>query len=264
VATCKISRNLIERLIACAFGVYPFLVHAQSWPAKPLHLIVPLAYNRATTKSLPYDAVADLTPIGRAGRAPNVLVVAAAQPMKAVADLIAYSHTHPNSVSYATIGEMSPALIFTRNAHIDAIPVLYKGGSQTLTDLLSMRVTYQLTTASEVLPLIAGNRLHALGVTGESRFRSLPNVPTLQEAGILNLTNTGWWGIFAPAKTPDAVVNRLSDAMVSMGQDGDVVAAFDRVGIEVAPLSAKPFKAFLSDEIKFYGDVATEFHIQPQ
>jgi tripartite-type tricarboxylate transporter receptor subunit TctC len=221
-----------------------------------------LAFNRATMKVIPYDASTDFVPVARAGKAPFVLVVPATSPFKTVAELVAYMKANPDKASYGAVGAGSPTnLIFPKNTGTNPVQVLYKGGAAAMPDLIAGRLTYMIQTTSEVLPSIASGKLRALAVSGSNRFGHLPAVPTMKEAGVKDLEGTGWWGIFAPAKTPATVVQRLSDEIQVVMKQPDVTAALDKLGIEPAPMPAATFAPFFQSELKGYVDVARQFNL---
>lgn len=221
-----------------------------------------LAFNRATMKNLPYDSAADFVPVARAARAPFVLVVPTTLPVKDVSELVAYMKANPDKAAYGTVGVGVPAnLIFVQNTGTAPVQIVYKGGSAAMPDLITGRLTFMIQTASEVLPHIASGKLKALAVTGSDRFRALPDVPTMKQAGVSNLEGTGWWGMFVPAKTPEAIVQRLSTEMQAVLALPEVVSSFTKLGINAAPLPAADFNVFFRNEIKDYGDAARDFKI---
>lgn len=221
-----------------------------------------LAFNRATMKTIPYDASTDLIPVARTGKAPFVLVVPASSPFKNVAELVAYMKANPDKASYGAVGAGSPTnLIFPKNTGTHPVQILYKGGATALPDLIAGRLTYMIQTTSEVLPHIGTEKLRALAVTGSVRFKHLPDVPTMKEAGVSGLESTGWWGLFVPARTPAAVVNRLSEEAQFVMKQPEVTTALDKLGIESAPQSAAEFQPFFQSELKSYVDVARQFNL---
>lgn len=129
-------------------------------------------------------------------------------------------------------------------------------------DLIAGRLTYMIQTASEVIPLVQTNKLRALAVTGTSRFHRLPDVPTMKEAGVPDLEGTGWWGVFAPADTPDAIVQRVSDEIQMVMQQPNVIQALDKLGIESAPMPSVEFASFYQTELQNYVDVAKQFNLK--
>jgi tripartite-type tricarboxylate transporter receptor subunit TctC len=224
-----------------------------------------LAFNRATTKGLPYDSAKDLVPIARTGEAPFVLVVPAAMPLKTVGDLVAYMKANPDKAAYGGVGAGAPAnLIFSKNTGTNPVQILYKGGAAAMPDLLSGRILFMIQTSSEVLPLIKSGKLRALAVTGMARFKALAGVPTMKESGVADLEGIGWWGAFAPRGTPPAIVKRLSDEIAAVMRLPQVVADLDKLGMQAAPLAAEQFETFYQAELKSYVDLAQRFQLTAQ
>jgi tripartite-type tricarboxylate transporter receptor subunit TctC len=221
-----------------------------------------LGFNRATVKSVPYDALRDLVPVARAGVSSQVLVVPATSPIKSVAELAAFMRANPTKSFYGSVAAASPNnLIFNKNTGTHPEQVLYKGGAAAMPDLLSGRLTYMLPVASEILSQISSGRLRALAVVGPRRLKVLPDVPTMAEAGVPGLTGVIWWGLFAPAKTPQPVVDRVATEMQALLKLPEVAAAFEKLGIEPAPLTGPAFTQFYRGELKSFADVAREFNL---
>lgn len=222
-----------------------------------------LAFNRATMKSLAYDALRDLVPVGRIVRAPFVMVVGSDTPFRTVADVVDWMKRHPKDSTYGAVGAGTPTLLmFAQNTGTHAVQVLYKGGAAAMPDLMAGRLTYMIQPAGEVLPHIAGGRLRALAVTGSIRSPYLADVPTFAEAGVANLSLTGWWGMFAPAGTPAPVIERLSQALAAVLDQDDVRATFERYGLEVAAQDHQAFGAFYRSEIAAYAATAERYNLK--
>lgn len=223
-----------------------------------------LAGNRAMMTDIGYDALNDFTPVSRLGESPAVLVVSSKLPIKNVQELIAYTKEHPTESSYASVGAASlNPLLFVRNTGIKAVPVLYKGGGQAMPDLISGRVTFMLTPISEVLPSIKSGNLRALALTGLHRVKQLPEIPTMDEAGIKDLTGVVWWAVFAPKNLPEKINQQLATSLDVVLHKPEVITALEALSIEAAPMSGKAFKDFYQSEIRFFADTAKEFNLKP-
>ncbi len=221
-----------------------------------------LATNRASEINMTYDALTDLIPVARAGRSSQILLVPSSSPAKTVNELIAHLKANPTTTAYGTVGTVSPtALIFIKNTATTPVQILYKGGSLAMPDLISGRLTFMISVASEGLPFVSSGKLRALAVTGNQRMKALPDVPTMQEAGVANLEGIIWWGLFAPAKTPQAIIDRVSQEMLALLEYPEVASAFAQLGIEPAPLNAQHFATFYQAEIQSYAKVAKEFDL---
>lgn len=224
--------------------------------------------NRALFKNLPYDALTDFVQIARIAVAPSILVVSSSLPVTSVKELVAYGKANASTASFASTGVGSGqhlnGEIFSKYAGMPAVHVPYKGGPPAITDVMGGRVTLMITNPSEVLPNIEGGKLRALAVTGTTRMKALPNVPTLTEAGVKSKGTTGWWGLVAPAKTPKAIVDRLAREVLEIVKDPEVKASMAKMGLEEAPMPPPEFTAFYRDEVKRYADLIHEFKIETE
>ncbi len=156
----------------------------------------------------------DLRPVANVFSAPQVIVVRDGLPVKTMAELIAYAKANPGKLNYASSGNGSlqhvTGAMLEQQAGIQMNHIPYKGTGPALQDLLGNQVDLTFGTPPPYMPHIASGKLRVLAVTGKSRLSSLPNVPTAAEAGLPKLDATSWFAVFAPAKTPQAVVDKLS------------------------------------------------------
>lgn len=176
-----------------------------------------LAINPSLYAKLPYDPLRDLAPIASVATAPMVIVVPAASPYKSLSDLLAAAKAAPDTVSFASSGNGSlghltgQQLQTTAKVRLRHIP--YKGASQALIDVISGTVDSYFTSVPSVRQAIRNGRLRALAVTTSSRAVDLPEAPTMAEAGFGNFEANTWFGLLAPAGTPEAIVKTLSAAV---------------------------------------------------
>lgn len=166
------------------------------------------------SKMPPQWELKDLQPIANVLSAPQVIVVREGLPVKTMAELIAYAKAHPGKLSYASSGNgslqhVTGAMLMAQTG-IEMTHVPYRGTGPALQDLLGGQVDLTFGTPPPYMPFIQQGKLRALAVTGKSRLPSLPNVPTAGEAGLPKLDATSWFAVFAPAKTPKPVVDRLA------------------------------------------------------
>ncbi|HJV71678.1 tripartite tricarboxylate transporter substrate binding protein [Ideonella sp.] len=195
------------------------------------HTIAPAVY-----KKLPYDFQKDFAPITTVALVPNVLVVNAATPAKNVAELVALAKAQPGKLTYGSngngtaqhlIGTQFENLTGTEIAHIP-----YKGSGPLATDLLGGQITMSFDTITPVLQHIRSGKLRALAVTTAKRSSALPDVPTLDEAGLKGLNIGTWFGVLAPVATPKDVVARLNAEVVKVIQSPDFRKRMDEIGAE--------------------------------
>ena len=177
-----------------------------------------LAVAPSVYAKLPFDVLRDFTAISLACRIQNVLVVPAALPARNVRELIALAKAHPGKMNYASSGTgATPHLsaeMFKSLAHVDIAHIPYKGDTPAFVDLLAGQVDMMITVVQSTLVHIDSGKLRPLAVTGGRRTASLPNVPTMQEAGLAGYELTSWFGVMGPPNMPRDVVERLNGAVV--------------------------------------------------
>lgn len=174
------------------------------------------ALNVGLYTKLPFDPVKDLVPVALTVRVPLVLVVPASSGIKTLPELIQLLKSRPGQFNYASAGNGTSSHIachvFTRMAGVDVQHVAYKGTGPAMTDLLAGRVAFAMDAPSVVNPMIKAGRLNAIAVAVPQRMKSLPNVPTFDEAGMKNFRAYSWNAIWAPAGTPAPVLDKLNAA----------------------------------------------------
>jgi len=211
------------------------------------------AYNASIYPNLSYDTVKDFIDIGALGGQPNVLVVAPSTGYKSVADLIAAAKAKPGALNYGSAGTGSGTHInaekFRLAAAIDAVHIPYKGTPEALTDTMTGRVTYFFSPISAALPHVKEGRLVALAVSTGKRSSVLPNVPTVAESGLPGFDYNLWVGMFAPAGTPNDVVDKIARDLGKVMQLPDVKERMAGLGAEAMPMTQAEFDKFVRDEI---------------
>lgn len=186
---------------------------------------------------LPYDPLRDLEPVALVGTIAHVLVVAPSQPHKSVADLLAAARARPGEVSFAsggngTILQMQAELLAQRNG-VRLLHVPYKGDTPALQDTVSAQVQFMFAPVVAALPQIRAGRLRALAATSAARLKLLPDVPTMAEAGQKDFVVEQWQGVYLPARTPAAVVQRLNAEIQKALRESSLVELADRLGISL-------------------------------
>jgi tripartite-type tricarboxylate transporter receptor subunit TctC len=194
-------------------------------------------------KKLPYDFQKDLAPVTTIALVPNVLVVNANTTAKNVAELVAMVKAKPGAYNYGSNGNgTAQHLIGTQFQNMtatDLVHIPYKGSAPLATDLLGGQVTMSFDTVTPVLQHIKGGKLRALAVTTAKRSAALPEVPTLDEAGLKGFDIGTWFGVLAPAATPKDILARLNSEMVKVIQSAEFKKRMDEIGAEPIGNSAE-------------------------
>ncbi|NYT82214.1 tripartite tricarboxylate transporter substrate binding protein [Alcaligenaceae bacterium] len=221
-----------------------------------------LAVNRALFNNLTYDVDADLQPVIHFFSIYNVLIVPADSPLKSVADLLRRAKEAPGKMSYGapgigTTGHMGGELFKSLGGiKVEFIP--YNSGPAAIQDLLGGRLDYMFSNSSESIPLIKSGKVRALGVSSMKRLPSLPDVPTVDEAGLKGYETIAWGGVVAPKGTPAAVVDKLNMAVQKALQAPNVIESLATLGAEPGGGSAADFKALIDREtVKWKGIIET-------
>lgn len=226
----------------------------------------PIVVNPVLFKKLPYDPAVDFAPVARAARAPNLLVVPANSPYKTVAELVAAAKKAPGKLSYASgsaayhIGTEA----FTEAVDIDAAHIPYKGAAPAITDTAGGVVDFAIVDITAALPLVASGKLRALAVTADRRHADLPNVPTAIEAGAKGYEFYNWTALYAPAKTPQPVIDKLEQLMQRITQEPETLAFFAKVGGETFPAGAKELRQYQASQLEFWQRAAKRANLQPE
>ncbi len=231
--------------------------------ATPSHAINPALYRK-----LNYDSIRDFAPIGLVMTGQYVLVAHPSLPAKSVKELIALARARPGQLNYASAGNGNATHLagelLKSLARVDIVHVAYKGSGPALVDLISGQVHFMFPNLVNSLPHIAVGRLRALAVTGAKRATAAPHIPTLVEAGVPGYAVMSWYGMLAPAGTPQAVVARLNSELVKVLRSPDVKERLAGQGADPAGGSPEEFSAFLKEEIAKWGKVVKEAGISAE
>jgi tripartite-type tricarboxylate transporter receptor subunit TctC len=216
---------------------------------------------------LNYDNARDLVPVVFVGSVPNVLVVNKELGVNSVADLVALAKKNPGKLNYASSGTGSTqhiaAELFKEATGTYLTHIPYKGSGPALVDLMSGHVQLSFDTLASVLPQIQAGKVKPLAVTSAQRSPSLPNVPTLAEAGVKGVEMSAWYGIYMPANTPKAVQERVHDEVNKVLAQPETRKRLDAVGGEVNPMTQAQFVAFHNAENKRYAELIQRRGIKP-
>ena len=226
-----------------------------------------LTTNKAIFKSLPYDPEADFAPISRLVNQPMVLVVNNRQKYPTAAAFLAAAKAEPGKITFASSGDGSPqhlaGLMFETRTGARMLHVPYKGGALAINDTLAGNVDALFAVLPEALPHIQAGKLHALGLMSPQRSPTLPNVPTMAEAGLADLNLSAWVGLLAPAKTPKPIIDQLNRA-VQTAMDAEVKAKLASSGIEVATSTPEELQRIIAADIKLHAELVKAAGLIPQ
>lgn len=226
-----------------------------------------LMVNPSTQKDLPYDTLKDFKPVGMLGENANVLVVNPKLGANNLKEFIALAKSRPGKLTYGSAGAGGPlhlaAELFKDAAKVDILHVPYRGTGVMFPDLISGVVDSAVVSIPSGMPFITGGLIKALAVTSAERVPHLPDVPTMTELGLPLLTVVPY-GLVAPAGTPDAVIERLSQALAEILKSDAIKERF--AGGEIRPIYATPAKTaeFVRTEIDRYAEIVKKVGVEPQ
>jgi tripartite-type tricarboxylate transporter receptor subunit TctC len=207
----------------------------------------------------PYDTARDFAPVAIMATAPNALVVHPSVPARTVRELIALARSRPDELNYASGGVGSTphlaAALFAAMAGIRIVHVPYKGTGPAVTDLLGGEVQVAVLGIPTVLPYIRSGKLRALAVTGKRRSAELPDVPTVEEAGVAGYEVSPWYGLLAPAATPRPIIAVLGAEVTKIVRSPGLVEKLAAQGAEPAGGTPEEFAAYLRAEAARWGRV---------
>jgi tripartite-type tricarboxylate transporter receptor subunit TctC len=217
------------------------------------------AVNQAVYPNLSYNVLRDFQPVARLSEAPSILAVHPSLPVHSVKDLIELARAKPGHINYASAGAGTSthlaAVLLEHLARIKFVHVAYKGGGPMIVAVLSGEVPVTFGTAASVSPHIKSGKLRGLAVTGSQRAAALPDLPTIAESGVPEYAMDNWLGIFAPAGTPRAVVEKLSSEAIRIVRLPEVSEGFRARGAESSPLGSEEFAAFVKRELEKWAKV---------
>ena len=210
--------------------------------------------NASLYSKLGYDTVRDFAPVTQIATVPTILVVNPALPVKTIKDLVALGKKRPGEILYASVGNGTPphlsAELFNNMAGIKMTHVPYKGAAPSMISLLAGETQLTFTTVVVALPQVKTGRLRALGVASLKRAAVMPDVPTIDEAGVRGYESLAWYGLLAPAKTPPAIVEQLHRETVRALQAPDLRDMLKNQGAEPVGNSGEQFNLIIKEEIE--------------
>jgi tripartite-type tricarboxylate transporter receptor subunit TctC len=228
--------------------------------------LTPNAIAPALMADLPYDATRDFVPIILVGTSPNVLVVTPNLPARNIADLVALAKKSPGKVTYASSGSGSlqhiAAEVFSSMAGVKVVHVPYKGSGQAAIDLLSGQVDMNFDSMPAVLQHVKAGKMRAIAVTSGKRSPGLPEVPAIAESGFPEYDLTTWWGLFAPAGTPPAIVAKIHADTATLLQNAEVKERFAGVSVDPGGGTAQQFADLVAQDIAKYRRIVRQLDIK--
>ncbi|MGZ5139410.1 MAG: tripartite tricarboxylate transporter substrate binding protein [Burkholderiales bacterium] len=217
------------------------------------------ALNAALFKKLPYDTINDFAHIILAARAPNVLVANPSLPVKNVKELIALAKSRPGQIAFSSSGTGGvshlTAELFRSVAGIDLLHVPYKGAGLAMTALLSGEAQLMMAMAPVALTQMKAKRVRALAISSRKRSSLAPDMPTIAESGFPGFEADTWYGVLAPARTPDAIVTKINADINQLLKSRDLQTLFAEQGAEPAGGTPQAFRAFAESEVKRWTQV---------
>jgi tripartite-type tricarboxylate transporter receptor subunit TctC len=215
---------------------------------------------------VPYDVQKDLAPIGQVVSLQNLIVVTPSLPAKTLKDYIGLAKQKPGQMLYASSGSGSPghlaAVLLETMTGAKMTHVPYKGGGPAIIDLVAGHVPSFFAVISTAVPHVRSGKIRALAATGAKRAEALPNVPTVEEAGIKGYAATNWYGMLAPAATPAPIIERLNRELNAALKAPDVVAFLKDQGIDAAPSTPADFARFIAAEQKKWTPIIRQSNIK--
>jgi tripartite-type tricarboxylate transporter receptor subunit TctC len=218
-----------------------------------------LPINALLVKPPPYDAIRDFAAIGQATTSHYVIVVNPALPVKSVKELIALAKAKPGQLNYGSGGNGNSTHLageyFKGLTGTDIVHVAYKGSGPAIVDLLGGQVQVMFANVVAVLTHMRSGRLRALATTAQTRAAATPDVPTVVESGVPGYVVTSWFGLLAPARTPQPHIAKLNAALVGALNDRETVERLAAEGAEAAPGAPEAFARHIASEMAIWGKV---------
>ena len=268
--TARWGQQIVVDNRAGAGGVVGSEIAAKAGPDGHTLLMVASGYtaNPFLYSKLPYDTPKDFAPVTVVGWAPNVLVVHPQVPARSVKELVALAKEKPGQLNFAssgvgTSGHLCMAL-FARSTGVELVHVPYKGAGAATAAVVGGQSQALFTATGAVIPQLKASRLRALAVTSGRRAPSLPDVPTVAEAGVAGYAVDGWYAMLAPARTPRVVIDRIYTDVAELLKTQDVAAQVQTAGFEINPIPPAEFAAYIAAELKKWGAVIREAGIKAE
>ena len=217
---------------------------------------------------LPYDPVKAFVPIAMIAAGPNVLAVAPGLAVNSLKDLLSMARAKPGQLNYASAGVGSfqhlGSALFVSLAKVNIVHVPFKGGGPAMVDVIAGNTQVMLGSLVQTLPQIKSGKLKALGVGGTKRSPTMPDVPTIAEAGVPGYEAVNWWGIISPAGTPAAIVSRIHKELGVIAQSPEMQKRFEAEAVEAVQMSTPEFAQYIERETVKWARVVKEAGIKAE
>jgi tripartite-type tricarboxylate transporter receptor subunit TctC len=224
--------------------------------------------NASLYADQPFHFLQELTPVALLAESPAILVTSPALPINSLAELIAAAKSKPDTMTFASsgIGTFTHLYgeLFNQSAGVHLTHVPYKGGTQAMTDVLAGRVDVAFTPASSVLSNVKSGQLRALGTIGRHRIASLPGTPTFTEAGIAGFDSALWFGLHAPAHTPQDIIERIAAEMQRVLALPEIKAQLATQTIDIVSVGPAQFASLVAEENAKWANVIKKAGIKPE
>lgn len=224
--------------------------------------------NVSLYKHLNWDPIKSFAPIGKIGIVPSVIVVNPKLPVRSLAEMIKYAKANPGKLTAASAGVGSSIhlaeLLLESMANIKFLVVPYKGQPDAVSDLLENRVSMMPLTMALALPYIKSGKLRALAVTSAQRSQALPDVPTVAESGFPGFEVVAWFGLLAPAGTPDAAVEKINEQIHLALKQPDVKNRLTKFGFVAQPSTPAQFGEFLRADVAKWAKILSDAGVKKQ
>jgi tripartite-type tricarboxylate transporter receptor subunit TctC len=210
------------------------------------------AVNRTLYRNLPFDPVADFAPISLMAVVPNLMVIPPSLPVTNLREFVAYARSRPGQINFGSVGAGSSQHLagaqFSQATGVEMTHIPYNAGGQMNTDLIENRIQVLFQSVSAVAELARAGRVRAIAATGTERIPAFPDVPTLREGGV-DIVSTGWFGVVAPAQTPEPILERLHRETLAALAEPELQARLAGGGSLPRPSTSRAdFARFMADE----------------
>jgi tripartite-type tricarboxylate transporter receptor subunit TctC len=210
-------------------------------------------------KGIPYDTIRDFAPVSLISIGPFVLMTHPSVPARNIRELIALAKAQPGKLNYASAGNgvanHLAGELFKQMAGVDIVHVPYKGAPQAVTDVLAGHMNMMFNSVAPIVAHIKSGKIRVLGIASLQRSPQLPDLPTISESGVPGFEAVNWFGLFAPAKTPRAIINRVNGALVKTVKSQELQAQFIALGADPVGSTVEEFIAFVKRDMEKYEKV---------